>query len=242
MPVQPDPERPDWRILSDAEGPVGRFLSVEREGRRVADLFERQAPVERAMAAAREELPGWQIAADEELGLALIAAGGPLHRHAHVYTHDLAAVPPAPGAVPLREDAAALVPAYVAAYGPGHPDAPGRADEDPEDELREIIDGGTIGPLLDCSAVILDGPRVVAAVIVTDAPGEPPFGGPWVSELFRDPAHPGTGRAVLEYALACAKASGLPALSLAVTEGNRAIGLYEALGFRRVLSSMSVDL
>src|SRR4051812_1422773 len=125
MPPQPHPPRPRRRVLSDAEGPVGHFLYAEREGRRVADLFETQAPTGRAVAAVREQLAGWRIAAGEELGHALVAAGGRLFRHAHVYTHDLAVVPEAARAVPLREDAAALVPAYVAAYGPGHPDAPG---------------------------------------------------------------------------------------------------------------------
>jgi ribosomal protein S18 acetylase RimI-like enzyme len=61
-------------------------------------------------------------------------------------------------------------------------------------------------------------------------------------ELFRDPAHPGTGRALLERALQRAAAAGLPALGLAVTDGNPAARLYEAVGFRRVLSSRSVDL
>ena len=31
-------------------------------------------------------------------------------------------------------------------------------------------------------------------------------------------------------------------LGLAVTEGNPAIGVYESLGFRRILTSYSVDL
>jgi GNAT superfamily N-acetyltransferase len=243
MPLRPDPGRPDWRRLADADGAeVGTFLYVEREGRLVADLFEPApgVPLSRVAEAILAELAGWRVAAGEPLGAALLEAGGQLFRHAHVYTHDLAVVPePPPRAVPLRHDAAALVPAYLAAYGPDHPDAPSRADEDPEEELRKILEGGALGPLLDCSAAVLDGDRVVAAAIVTDVPGEPPFGGPWVSEVFRDPAHPGTGRAVLEYALARV---GGPALSLAVTEGNPAIGLYERLGFRRVVTALSVDL
>jgi hypothetical protein len=36
--------------------------------------------------------------------------------------------------------------------------------------------------------------------------------------------------------------AGLPALSLAVTDGNPAMHLYDALGFERVLTSFSVDL
>src|SRR3954449_10777283 len=92
MPVHRDPERPDWRVLADAAGPVGTFLYVEREGRRVADLFEAQAPVERVAAAVRNDLPGWRVAGGERLGAALVRAGGRVFRHAHVYTHDLAVV------------------------------------------------------------------------------------------------------------------------------------------------------
>jgi GNAT superfamily N-acetyltransferase len=243
MPLRPDPDRADWRVLLDADGTeVGAFLYVERDGRRVADLFEPAPgmPLSHVVRAILAELRGWRVAADERLGAALLEAGGRLFRHAHVYTHDLAVVPEPPRrAVPLRHDAAALVPAYLAAYDADHPDAPGRADEDPEAELRKIMEGGELGPLLDCSAAVLDGDRVVAAAIITDVPGEPPFGGPWVSEVFRHPGYPGSGRAVLEYALARV---GGPALSLAVTEGNPAIGVYERLGFRRVLTALSVDL
>ena len=89
---------------------------------------------------------------------------------------------------------------------------------------------------------VLRGGRVVAAILVGGFPGEPPYAGPWVMELFRDPAHPGTGRPLLERALHRVAAAGLPALGLAVTDGNPAIGLYEAIGFRRVLSARSVDL
>ena len=56
--------------------------------------------------------------------------------------------------------------------------------------------------------------------------------------VFSKEDYPGTGRALLERALARSHA----ALGLAVTEGNRAARLYEALGFRRVLSTYSVDL
>jgi ribosomal protein S18 acetylase RimI-like enzyme len=248
MPIQPDPDRPDWRVLVDAEGAeIGAFLHVEREDPQVADLFEPapDLPLERVVDAILADLGGWRIAGEEPLGEALVAAGGRPVRHAHALTHDLATVPSAPDGfalAALEHSAAQLVPAYLAAYGPDHPDFAARADEDPEEELGKMLGGDTLGRLLECSGVALDGERVVGAIIVTDVPGEPPFGGPWVSELFRDPAHPGTGRALLRRALARAQAAGLPALSLAVTVGNPALRLYESLGFRRVLTALSVDL
>jgi ribosomal protein S18 acetylase RimI-like enzyme len=83
---------------------------------------------------------------------------------------------------------------------------------------------------------------VAGAVIVTDAGGEAPEGGPWIAELFRHPAHPGTGRALLVHAMRAAAADGLPTLSLAVTAGNPAERLYRELGFERALSATSVWL
>jgi hypothetical protein len=60
-----------------------------------------------------------------------------------------------------------------------------------------------------------------------------------VIELFRHPAHPGVGRALLERALALATG---PALGLMVTEGNPARRLYEALDFRLVHTALVVQL
>ena len=84
---------------------------------------------------------------------------------------------------------------------------------------------------------------VVGVALITDSGGEPPFGGPWVINVFRDPAVPGTGAPLLRRALALAAAAGLPALGLAVTHGNTgARAVYAALGFEDRLESLSVDL
>jgi GNAT superfamily N-acetyltransferase len=236
MPLQPDPARPGWLTLTDARGVrIGRFARTERDGRPMADLFERAAAPAAAVPAILAQLPGWRIAADEALGEALIAAGARPVRHAHVYTHDLQAIPGPGEGEPLGDHTIdELVPVFAAAFGPGHPDGP----RDPRASLHHITDG----ELLDASGVIVRDGRVVAGILVGRFAGEPPFGGPWVMELFRDPAHPGTGRALLERALHEVKAAGLPALGLAVTDGNPAAGLYEAVGFRRAISAWSVDL
>jgi GNAT superfamily N-acetyltransferase len=236
MPLQPDPDRPGWLTLTGERGvPVGRFLRGERDGRPLADLFETLAPLADAVAAARRELRGWRVAGDEALGAALIAAGALPVRHAHVYTHELRDLPGPGSGDPLGAHTIDdLAPAFAAAFAPGHVDG-GRPAHT---ALHHVSDGR----LLDASGVIVRDGRVVAAILVGRFDGEPPFGGPWVLELFRDPAHPGTGRALLERALHRTAAAGLPALGLAVTDGNRASGLYEAVGFRRVLSAWSVDL
>jgi GNAT superfamily N-acetyltransferase len=133
--------------------------------------------------------------------------------------------------------AADLLPAFRAAHPPGPPDH----DPEPEAHLEATLAGTGFGPLLDCSGLALDAEgRVIGAILITDIGGEPPFKGPWVIEVFRDPAHPGTGRALLERALH--RGAGLPGLGLAVTEGNHARGLYAALGFRTVFSTLAVDI
>jgi ribosomal protein S18 acetylase RimI-like enzyme len=58
-------------------------------------------------------------------------------------------------------------------------------------------------------------------------------------EVFRHPAHPGVGRALVERALALTDG---PALGLMVTEGNPARALYEALGFRLVRTALVVQI
>jgi len=59
----------------------------------------------------------------------------------------------------------------------------------------------------------------------------------WITELFRDPAARGAGRALLRRALAHATHPGLPAIGLSVTHGNPARRLYAEHGFREVLRS-----
>ena len=217
----------------------------------MADLFELEPgiSVERAVPRILADLRGRRVAGDERLGRALIAAGGVAARHAHAYSHDLRARPepvrPPAGLelVPADRPAADLVGAYAAAHPPDHVDFAAIAGEDSEAHIAGLL-GGRLGRPLDCSGLAVDaGGRVAGAVLIASTPGiEPPFGGPWVMELFRHPRHPGAGRALLLRALALARADGLPALGLAVTHGNPAERLYVALGFRRVFTALWVDI
>jgi GNAT superfamily N-acetyltransferase len=235
-------------VLSDADGPVGRYDRGERMGQVYADLFEREPGVsaERAARAVLEQLRGWRIAADEPLGRELIAAGGKALRHAHLMSHDLAERPRwrEPAGYRLTDvdrPGAALVDAYRAAFPPGHVDH--RPDETPE-KARAVLDGYVagreFGPLLRGSglAVAPDG-SVVGAILLGTLPGDPPLNGPWLIEVFRHPDHRGVGRALIERALALAD---VPVLGLMVTEGNPARGLYEELGFKVVHSALVVQL
>ena len=246
MPVMRDP---DGRSrLVDANGrTIGRYEAGTRDGRPMADLFDREPGVsaEEAAAVVLAELPGHRIAGDEALGRVLVGAGGTLYRHGHLYSHNLQHVPrtwSAPPGIRLTDidrPAADLLPARRAAYSPDHPDY-AKLPEDDEADLDGFIRGERFGPLLRGSglAVTADG-AVVGGIMLGTIPGDPPRNGPWVMDLFRDPRHRGVGRALLARALALAT---VEALGLIVTEGNPARRLYESLGFELISSALVVDL
>ena len=253
--VVEDPGRAGGRLLVGPDGTtLARF--VERDAR-TADLFDLEPGVRLADAVpvVLAELRGRRVAGSEALARALVAAGGRALRHAHVYSRDLRRDPaPATWARPAGltltaadRPPADLAPAYRSAYPTDHPDLRHLdAPPDLDDELRAVATGEMVGPILACSGVAVEDRTgdVVGAILVAHAPGEPPFGGPWIAELFRhrDRAPAGTGRALLERALALATQDGVATLGLAVTEGNRAERLYRTQGFARVLTSLTVEL
>ena len=176
-----------------------------------------------------------------ELARALIDAGARQRRHATLMTHDLRDVPAEidERVVPLTVSADELLPAHRAAYRPDHPDWEFAQDVS---AISKLLLGELVGPLLACSRMAVVDGHVVGAVIVNHFPGEPPHAGPWVSELFRDAAHSGVGRALLRGALTAAAADDHPALGLVVSGGNPAAGLYRDEGFTVVREDISVDL
>jgi hypothetical protein len=245
--------------MVDASGAeVARFEPTEREGRRVADRLQLSDGVraEEAVPLVLEDLAGWRVGAAEPFARMLVAAGGRARRHAHVMSRDLVrdpappswlepALPPGVRLTPVDRPAADLAAAAFAAYPRDHldyGDIP--TPERPEIELEEIISGRLLGPLLRCSGLAVgEDAAVEGAILVNATPGDPPFHGPWVSQLFRHPGAPrGTGAALLRRAVALAGRDGLPAIGLAVTHGNPAMGVYAAHGFADVSESLTVDL
>src|SRR4051794_27152336 len=111
-----------------------------------------------------------------------------MHRDLSTLPADWADAPGPPGVRfegPGRT-AAELVPAFAAAYPPGHPDHV--AGWDPEEQERRILDGEQCGPLMDSSRFAVAGDSVVGAVLITDAPGNQRIGpGPLVADVFRAP-------------------------------------------------------
>ncbi len=245
MPVVEDLSRPERRTLVDADGvPLARFILVERDGRRVADVFELEVPIERALPTILAELGDMRVAGSEALGRALVVAGAIPARHAHVYSHDLRerplpALPEGLRFAPADRPAVDLLPAYLASHPPGHVDAHVLAGEDSRAHLQRIL-RGELGRPLEASTLAVDADgRVAGAILVSEfAYVDPPFGGPWVMELFRAPGARGAGRALLARALTLTSGT----LGLAVTHGNPAERLYVSLGFKRVFTAFSVDL
>lgn len=221
VPIVPDLDGPERRTPADSDGtPPVRFVHVERDGRVVADLFELEVPVQRALPVVLAELRGMRAAGSEELGRALVAAGATPAPRARV----LARPPRAPQRVdgvrthaarPARRGAAA---ACLAAHPPDHVDTPVIRGEDSGRHLAGIL-AGKLGPR--------GLPRRRAA-----------FGGPWVMEVFREPGARGAGKALLQRALVLSEGS----LGLAVTHGNPAERVYASLGFKRIFTAYSVDL
>jgi GNAT superfamily N-acetyltransferase len=215
-----------------------------RDGQPIADLLEpvQGVTVQELRDACLRELRGWIVVAPAELGYALLEAGGKKRRHARLMTHDLRAVPTEvdPRVVPLMATPEELEAVHRSAYRPDHPDFEMSKEAG---AIGRLLRGELVGPLLGASRMaVSDDGVVVGAAILNHFPGEPPMAGPWLSELFRNPRVPGIGRELLRGALATAAADGLPALGLAVTVGNPAIGLYEDEGFRTVREDISVVL
>jgi hypothetical protein len=259
LPILVDPERPTWRVLTADDGtPLGHFEDEgEHAGRPMADFF---APVdgvepERAAAAVVAQMTGWRVAAEVPFGGHLIAAGARLRRHSHVLSRDLVRDPAADGwlgppmpagfrLTPVDRPAIELADACAAAYPPDHPDFGDIPDpQRPEIELEEIISGRLLGPLLRCSGLVIrDDGTVAGAALINARPGDPPFSGPWVTQIFRHPDAPGTGGPLLRRVLAIATRDGLPAVSLAVTHDNPARDVYAALGFAEAIEAYSVEV
>jgi GNAT superfamily N-acetyltransferase len=238
----------DHRVLLDADGtPVGHYDHDERNGVVYADLFLREPGIsaEHAAAAVLADLRGVRIAGDAALGNELVAAGGRPLRHAHLMSHDLSERPARPELPGYRltdvdRPAADLMDAFRAAYPAGHPDHRVEPYEQALATIDGYVEGREFGPLLRGSGLAVASDGVVAgAILVGTLPGDPPLNGPWIIEVFRHPAHPGVGRALIERTLAIAD---VPALGLMVTEGNPARRLYERLGFRVVFSTQVVQI
>jgi len=240
---------PPGREIRYAGGvPVLSFLRRENAGRPWADRVEVLG--DGAADVALRDLSGWVATAPRSLADDLVARGARLIRASHRMTCDLSVRrPPRDVASPLRcepfdrpvED---LIPAWRAAYPPGHPDY--RAEYEDVVAVRERVEalagGAAYGPLSPLSGVAGHDGVVVAGLLINDFPGEVPWGGFLITDLFRHPAYPGAGALLLRWTLARAAAAGLGVVGLVVTEGNPARRLYERHGFEVFESPVTVRI
>ncbi len=207
----------------------------------VAEDVTALADLELAVRAIFDQLSGWWLtSASDELTDTLLDAGATLVRHGHLYRRsivldDIDLEPGVPDGLelkPLFASARELAVVAQTAYDDGHPDFD--SDHDTEADLAGLLAGTIVGPYNGAASSQLthDG-LLVAACVINKSEGEPPFGGPWVSEVFRLPgaAYGGLGAVLLRKAIASLAMTGEHSLGLVVTDGNPAARMYERLGF-----------
>jgi GNAT superfamily N-acetyltransferase len=273
-PTFADPFRdwPERTRLYDGDGElllVFTLAASARDDRPWADVGWRPptAPVGRVRDAVLDAFAGYAFTSlDPELAESLLDAGATELRHALSMSHSLATGEtsataqdtPVAGALidasydigplPARtliERAAEIGTINRRAYPPGHPDHDHTDDEAAASKMRQTARGEILGPYLDVSTVATVDALVVGACLVVAREGDPPEGGPWVVDVFRDPsvAVKGVGRALLTESLRLAKDTGLPGLSLVVSHSNtRARQVYRSLGFADGIEAWTLAL
>ncbi len=241
-------------MLTDEQGEILSYLANTRGERQQADITE-MAPGRNIADAARAlvvQCPGWYMSTlDPLLAAAVRASGSTPTRHVHVMLAPTRPNPksnepvtPANLEIAFRDvaefDWADILPSWKAAYAPGHPDYEPGDDEDLiEAELRPYVEREALGPVHRSTTLAVVEGRVVGAIVIGLMPEPVPFGGPWITEVWRDPTSsmPGLGAALIERALTMLWADGFETLGLAVTDGNPARHVYERLGFEPSLES-----
>ncbi|MEO8105985.1 MAG: GNAT family N-acetyltransferase [Actinomycetes bacterium] len=245
------------RIELSRDGEVlGRFHRFDAEPP-VAELFEPNGDLVDVVEAVFADLAGWSLTTTHDpLADALVRRGATPTRHFSLMSVDLRSID-------LEEHSAEgqllrslsvrrlrsedpippeVVPLVRSAYPPGHADEEHGSDEDIIGDIQRAQSGGRLGPLMDQSAFFFDAERLVAMLLINRVPGAAPLGGPWVTDVCRAPdsKYAGLGRTMLLRLMRLLIDNGEAALSLAVTEGNPARRLYEALGFTVVATTRKV--
>ena len=130
--------------------------------------------------------------------------------------------PPGVRLRPVDRSAEDLLDVFHKGYHPGHIDVV--EGEDVEAELAQLIEES----IPEASALAVADEQVVGVILVDSQR--------LILTVFRDPAHPGTGAALIRHALNSGP------LTLVVTHGNPAERLYQRLGFKHAYEAYSVDL
>ncbi len=245
----------DQRLVVDGTT-IGHFHRYEAEPPS-AELFAPSVPVADAAVAILHELAGWNLTTtDDALASELMGKGAVSTRHYSLLTLDLAiaAVPgPRPGwsdafelvtPTPEMKISPELVTLVRRAYPPGHPDQELGSHDEIVGDLSRALNGVRLGQLMPQSRLVVDAGRPVALALVNRVPGSAPTGGPWLTDICRDPdaKYAGLGRALLTHLLRACRDDGELSISLAVTQGNSARRLYDDAGFTLVATTRKMHL
>lgn len=250
MPVVPAPDGPGGHALTDASGrPLARTRLRPGEGVAGGTRLVEGVAAADAAAQARLDLAGVRLATtDQALADALLATGVPLDRIAVGMGHDLIDLPSSP-ALPQGWTLAPggwdddLAAAVAEAHGDGHVDGPWTERNTAEIAAMYEPDAA-LRPLAAATARARDPAGRSAGHILCAGPVPWTDAGAWVMTLglARRAQGQGVGRALLTHALHGAHDAGQGRLGSSVTEGNPAIRLYEATGFRAVRWVLSLRL
>ena len=238
-----------------------RYLDHVREGTPIADLASvtpgRSASDAAIAVLSDSGLSGWLLATDNpSLAASLVRRGAAPKRHALVMQCDLRQHPASGAAtdpytlspLPTDPDPAGwtgILPSWRAAFPPDHPDHFAGDDKSAISFLSRLVDGSELGPLHRSTTVLVDGHGcAVAGIVVNIRPQDPPWGGAWIADIWRDPGLRGSGLGsiLIDHAKTLLLEDGHARLSLAVTSGNDARRGYERAGFRLVTESQTVQL
>lgn len=136
-----------------------------------------------------------------------------------------------------------LFESWFAAYPPEHPDfLPGDKAHLIREHLQPLLDRSALGVNHRSSLAIFSHGKAHAGIIISLRDGEPPYGGPWVSEIWVSPELQGrgVGHYLLSQAQSALREDGFESLGLAVSVGNPAQRLYESHGFTVVSESWTI--
>lgn len=238
-----------------------RYVHDEREGTPIADLATvvpgRTATDASAAVLASPGLSGWLLSTENPvLAAQLVRAGAAPKRHKCVMQCDLREHPgSAPDYGPLRPTDpprspdpslwAGILPSWRAAFPADHPDHFDGDDVAAIAFCLRIVDGSELGPLHRSSTLLVDHQgHALAGVLVSVRPQDPPWGGAWIADIWRDPSLRGTGvgAALIDRVKCLLTEDGHSSLSLAVTRGNPARASYDRAGFRVVVESQTLRL
>jgi len=238
-----------------------RYHDDVREGTPVADQASvtpgRTAADAAAAVLADPSLSEWLLVTDNpSLVASLVRQGAAPKRRALVMQCDLRSHP-ATGTstgrfttapLPCDRDPALwthILPSWRAAFPRDHPDHFSGDDGDAIAFLMRLVQGAELGPLHRSTTLLAgEGGNAVAGVMVNVRPQDPPWGGAWIADIWRDPdlRGAGVGTILIDHVKSLLLEDGHAKLTLAVTSGNDARRSYERAGFRVVIESQTLRL